>query len=100
MTLSGPSCTRTETWSFPAPTGSSVSVTFDGITSCVPNACLFEPYGTPCAIGALAGTASVEIIVTGTAMSMTVPYTAIGPLTDTLDCPLPMTTDWTSAPPI
>ena len=99
MTLSGPSCNRTEHWSFPAPTGPDVTVAFDGIATCQPNACLFEPYGTPCAVGAIVGSAVVEITVVGTAMSMTVPYTAIGPLTDTVDCPLELTTDWTSAPP-
>ena len=97
MTLSGPSCTRTETWSFPAPTGSSVSVTFDGITSCVPNACLFEPYGTSCAVGALAGTATVTTTLTGTTLSMVAPVGAVGPLTDTVDCPLEVGTDWVAA---
>jgi len=101
LTLTGNSCTRTETWTFPAPTGPAVAVTFEGIASCVPNACVYETFGTPCAVGALTGTGTVDITVTGTSMSMTTPpYATVGPLVDTMDdCPLEITTDWSSAPP-
>jgi hypothetical protein len=97
VTTTGPSCTRTEAWSFPAPASADVSFSLDGITSCVPNACLFEPYGASCAIGGLTGSTTVTITATGSTLLMVTPVGSLGPLTDTIDCPLEVGTEWTVA---
>ena len=89
VTVEGPACTRTEDWAFGAPAGDDVDVTFNGITTCTPDACVFDGED-PCAVGALTGDVTARID------DSTGDLVAAGLLVDTApDCPLEFGTTWT-----
>ena len=89
VTVEGPTCARTEAWWMGEPADDDVAVTFHGITTCTPDACVFDGED-PCAVGALAGAVTARIDDT------TGDLVAVGLLVETApDCPLEFGTVWT-----
>lgn len=89
VTVEGPSCARSESWHLADPVGTDVVATFHGITTCTPDACVFDGEA-PCEVGGLAGA------VTATIDASTGDLVAGGLLVDTApDCPLEFGTTWT-----
>lgn len=89
VTVEGPACARTESWHFGAPEVTDVVATFHGITTCTPDACVFDGED-PCAVGGLAGSLTASI------NDATGDLVAAGLLIDTApDCPLEFGTVWT-----
>jgi hypothetical protein len=90
--ITGPACSRTEAWRFSVPLGTSVDVTFEGITDCNPNQCAFSVEEEACERGGLAGSETLTIDdSTGNLL-------AVDLFADTApECTLGLQTTWLSA---